>query len=259
MLQVRECSYKGKNAMEMFRHIREVHLTEIKKLKIKIGGKPASSEEAKKKLSLPKPGPRSKTKLKQTVFPFNIFGSTAAKDEVKEEPAEIKTEIKTEEPEPIVQDQVRRPSKEGNSRRDQNPEESEGILCPNQAITLTLKSTGFRIRLSTEADDDPEDPQEEETGDDEAAAEEVGGGDESKEEEVVHQEYVPEHVEPEDVSMDDSFVEEPSFDSNMENMAEEEAPIEVDPTKDWHVEDEEDPAEVSLNTSDPYSIDEFDE
>merc|ERR1719230_2520135 len=103
--------------MEMFRHIREVHLTEIKKLKIKIGGKPASSDEA------------------------------------KEEPAEIKTEIKTEEPEPIVQDQVRRPSKEGNSRRDQNPEESEGILCPNQAITLTLKSTGFRIRLSTEADE----------------------------------------------------------------------------------------------------------
>ena len=122
-----------------------------------------------------------------------------------------------------------------------------------------MKSTGFRIRLSTEADDDPEDPQEEETGDDEAAAEEVGGGDESKEEEVVHQEYVPEHLGPEDVSMDDSFVEEPSFDSTMENMAEEEAPIEVDPTKDWHVEDEEDPAEVSLNTSDPYSIDEFDE
>merc|ERR1719192_676533 len=257
--KVRECSYKGKNAMEMFRHIREVHLTEIKKLKIKIGGKPASSEEAKKKLSLPKPGPRSKTKLKQTVFPFNIFGSTAAKDEVKEEPAEIKTEIKTEEPEPIVQEQARRPSKEGNSRRDQNPEESEGILCPNQAITLTLKSTGFRIRLSTEADYEPEDPQEEETGDDEAAAEEVGGDDESKEEEVVHQEYVPEHVEPEDVAMDDSFVEEPSFDSTMENMAEEEAPIEVDPTKDWHVDDEEDPAEVSLNTSDPYSIDEFDE
>merc|ERR1719318_1643727 len=45
--KVRECSYKGKNAVEMFRHIREVHLTEIKKLKIKIGGKPASSEEAK--------------------------------------------------------------------------------------------------------------------------------------------------------------------------------------------------------------------
>ena len=66
-------------------------------------------------------------------------------------------------------------------------------------------------------------------------------------------------MEPEDISMDDSFVEEPSFDSTMENMAEEEAPIEVDPTKDWHVEDEEDPAEVSLNSSDPYSIDEFDE
>merc|ERR1719285_1500962 len=134
----------------------------------------------------PKPGPRSRTKLKQNIFPFNIFGSAAVKDEVKEEAPEIKTEIKTEEPEPMDQGQERRPSREGRAQK----EESEGILCPNQAITLTLKSTGFRIRLSTEADDDPEDPQEEETGDDEAAAEEVGGGDESKEEEVVHQEYV---------------------------------------------------------------------
>lgn len=255
-MQVRECTYKGKNAMEMFRHIREVHLTEIKKLKIKIGGKPAT-DEAKRRMLTGKPGPRSRTKLKQNIFPFNIFGSATVKDEVKEEAAEIKTEIKTEEPEPMDQDEERRPSREG---KDQNGGESEGVLCPNQAITLTLKSTGFRIRLSTEADDEPEDAHEDETGDDEATAEEVKGDEEGKEEEV-SQEYVPEQevVEGEEASMENSFVEEPSFDSTLENSAEEEAPIEVDPTKDWHVEDEEDPAEISLNTSDPYSIDEFDE
>merc|ERR1719382_1475752 len=198
---------------------------------------------------VPKPGPRSRTKLKQNIFPFNIFGSTAAKDEVKEEAPEIKTEIKTEEPEPMDQGQERRPSREERTQKDQ--QESEGILCPNQAITLTLKSTGFRIRLSTEADDEPEDAPEDETGDEEATAEEVKGDDEGKEEEV-SQEYVPQHeaVEGEEASMENSFVEEPSFDSTLENSAEEEAPIEVDPTKDWHVEDEEDPAEVSLNTSD---------
>ena len=244
--------------MEMFRHIREVHLTEIKKLKIKIGGKPAT-DEAKRRMLTPKPGPRSRTKLKQNIFPFNIFGSATVKDEAQE----IKTEIKTEEPEPMDQDQEaeeRRPSREGRVQKNQNQGETEGILCPNQAITLTLKSTGFRIRLSTEADDEPEDAHEDETGDEEATAEEVKGDEEGKEEEV-SQEYVPEHeaVEGEDVSMENSYVEEPSFESNLENSAEEEAPIEVDPTKDWHVEDEEDPAEVSLNTSDPYSIDEFDE
>ena len=73
------------------------------------------------------------------------------------------------------------------------------------------------------------------------------------------QDYAPQHEAVENASMENSFVEEPSFDSTLENSTEEEAPIEVDPTKDWHVEDEEDPAEVSLNTSDPYSIDEFDE
>ena len=258
-MQVRECAYKGKNAMEMFRHIREVHLTEIKKLKIKIGGKPAS-EEAKKKMLVSKPGPRSRTKLRQnSIFPFNIFGSASVREEVKEEAPEIKTEIKTEEPQAIMdQDEEakeRMPSR--NVRLQKDHEASTGILGPNQAITLTLKSTGFRIRLSTEADDEPE----EETGDDEATAEEVKGDDEGKEDEVTTQEYFPEHeaVEGEDVSMENSFVEEPSFDSTLENSAEEEAPIEVDPTKDWHVEDEEDPAEISLNTSDPYSIDEFDE
>merc|ERR1712192_165680 len=172
----------------------------------------------------------------------------------------IKTEIKTEEPEPMDQDQERRPSREERAQKDQ--QESEGILCPNQAITLTLKSTGFRIRLSTEADDEPEDAPEDETGDEEATAEEVKGDDEEgKEEEVATQEYAPEQeaVEGEDASMENSLVEEPSFDSTLENSTEEEAPIEVDPTKDWHVEDKEDPAEVSLNTSDPYSIDEFDE
>jgi len=250
--------------MEMFRHIREVHLTEIKKLKIKIGGKPASDEALKRRmLALPKPGPRSRTKLKpNAVFPFNIFGSATVKDEVKEEAPEIKTEIKTEEPEPMDQDQERRPSRDERAQKDPSQEESEGILCPNQAITLTLKSTGFRIRLSTEADDEPEDAPEDETGDEEATAEEVKGDEEEgKEEEVTTQEYAPdqEAVEGEYASMENSFVEEPSFDSTLENSTEEEAPIEVDPTKDWHVEDEEDPAEVSLNTSDPYSIDEFDE
>ena len=241
--------------MEMFRHIREVHLTEIKKLKIKIGGKPASTEEAKRRVLTYRPGPRSKTKLKQSsIFPFNIFGSATVKDEVKEEAPEIKTEIKTEEPEPMDQDQEAKERRSSKDQKDQG--ESEGVLCPNQAITLTLKSTGFRIRLSTEADDEPEDAHEEETGDDEATAEEVKGNECEGKEDEVSQEYVPQ-LEGEDApSMENSFVEEPSFDSTVENSAaEEEAPIEVDPTKDWHVEDE----DVSLNTSDPYSIDEFDE
>ena len=43
--------------MEIFRHIRENHLTEIKQLKIKIGKPPGSQ----KKISYRKPGPKSKT------------------------------------------------------------------------------------------------------------------------------------------------------------------------------------------------------
>ena len=50
-MQVRECSYKGKNAMEMFRHItdvvREVHLTEIRKLRSRSGGKMATIVEVR--------------------------------------------------------------------------------------------------------------------------------------------------------------------------------------------------------------------
>ena len=45
--------------METFRHIRENHLTEIKKLNIKIGKPP---EPVKTKL-FRKPGPRSRTRL----------------------------------------------------------------------------------------------------------------------------------------------------------------------------------------------------
>ena len=48
--------------MEIFRHIRENHLTEIKQLKIKIG-KPKSPGPSKK-ISYRKPGPKSKTKMK---------------------------------------------------------------------------------------------------------------------------------------------------------------------------------------------------
>ena len=45
--------------MEIFRHIRESHLTEIKKLNIKIGLPP---EAEKKKKAFRRPGPRSKTR-----------------------------------------------------------------------------------------------------------------------------------------------------------------------------------------------------
>ena len=48
--------------MEIFRHIRENHLTEIKQLKIKIG-KPKSPGPSKKS-SYRKPGPKSKTKTR---------------------------------------------------------------------------------------------------------------------------------------------------------------------------------------------------
>ena len=48
--------------MEIFRHIRENHLTEIKQLKIKIG-KPRSPSPSKK-CSYRKPGPKSKTKIR---------------------------------------------------------------------------------------------------------------------------------------------------------------------------------------------------
>ena len=48
--------------MEIFRHIRENHLTEIKQLKIKIG-KPKSPSPSKK-CSYRKPGPKSKTKIR---------------------------------------------------------------------------------------------------------------------------------------------------------------------------------------------------
>ena len=48
--------------MEIFRHIRENHLTEIKQLKIKIG-KP-NSPGPSKKCSYRKPGPKSRTKIR---------------------------------------------------------------------------------------------------------------------------------------------------------------------------------------------------
>ena len=54
--------FQASTAMEIFRHIRENHLTEIKQLKIKIG-KPKSPGPSKK-CSYRKPGPKSKTKIR---------------------------------------------------------------------------------------------------------------------------------------------------------------------------------------------------
>ena len=241
--------------MEMFRHIREDHLTEIKKLKIKIGDKPASPKKGCR------PGPRSRTKLlDREIFPFNLLGPSAIKDEIKTEVPEIKKEEEEEEANSVTmetveatvdetEDAVEEPSLNASNTSDKS--EQERVLGPNKSITLTLKSTGFRIRLSTEADDETT---------------EGSKNDEEEEEEAV-----------ENTSYFPSFEDVP-----METTTEDEAPIEVDPMTAWHVEGEdasedatEDASEdatedatehestvdlVPLDTSDPYSLDgEFDD
>ena len=66
--------------MEIFRHIRESHLTEIKKLKIKIG-QPSTSDKPK---SYRKPGPRSKTRPERD-FPDQEPSSSKEADQADEE------------------------------------------------------------------------------------------------------------------------------------------------------------------------------
>merc|ERR1719282_987537 len=57
--KVKDCDFKSNTAMETFRHIRENHLTEIKKLNIKIG-KPL---EPLKMKAFRRPGPKSRTRI----------------------------------------------------------------------------------------------------------------------------------------------------------------------------------------------------
>ena len=62
--------FQAKTAMEIFRHIRESHLTEIKKLRIKIGQPP---QDTPTKPAFRKPGPRSRTRI-------NVSDETASED-----------------------------------------------------------------------------------------------------------------------------------------------------------------------------------
>ena len=91
--KVKDCHFKAGTAMEIFRHIREQHLTEIKHLNIKIGKPP--SEETKKK-SKRKPGPRSKTKKHLSPLPFFLYSSNLP-SEPEQEQEELY--VKPEEPE----------------------------------------------------------------------------------------------------------------------------------------------------------------
>ena len=75
--------------MEIFRHIRENHLTEIKKLKIKIG-KPKSPDPSKK-CSYRKPGPKSKTKINR--LPETSSAQTICEDENSEEVMDFESAI----------------------------------------------------------------------------------------------------------------------------------------------------------------------
>ena len=65
--------------MEIFRHIRENHLTEIKQLKIKIG-KPKSPTPSKK-CSYRKPGPKSKTRRPETSSLLSSGAQTSCENE----------------------------------------------------------------------------------------------------------------------------------------------------------------------------------
>ena len=218
----------GANAMEMFRHIREEHLTEIKKLKIKIGDKP--TEEGKRKGV--RPGPRSKTKKNQHLFPFmNLLNTGPKEEDVKIELPDIKKEEPMEEPmkapleepleEPMEEETFESLAQEASQNDSNSSDRTEqmGVLKKNEEIKLTLKTSGFRLRLSTE-DDALENQTEEELADKEPAEEEP---------------------------------------------AEEEPPIEVDPNKDWHDDQDEidldnPPANTSneINSSNP-SVYDFDD
>ena len=79
--------------MEIFRHIRENHLTEIKKLKIKIG-KPKSPGPSKK-CSYRKPGPKSKTKNKLPETSSLLFSGsqTICEDDKSEEVMDFESAI----------------------------------------------------------------------------------------------------------------------------------------------------------------------
>jgi hypothetical protein len=81
--KVKDCHFKASTAMEIFRHIREQHLTEIKHLNIKIG-KPPSEETPKK--SKRKPGPRSKTMKHLSPLPFFLY--SGAENQSEENPLE---------------------------------------------------------------------------------------------------------------------------------------------------------------------------
>jgi len=76
--KVKDCHFKASTAMEIFRHIREQHLTEIKHLNIKIGAPPA--EETPKK-SKRKPGPRSKTMKHLSPLPFFLYSGSETQNE----------------------------------------------------------------------------------------------------------------------------------------------------------------------------------
>ena len=64
--RIPDCTATFSTAMDMFRHVRENHLTPVKKLKIKIGTPPPMFKRSGR------PGPRSKTMIRLSAnhFPF---------------------------------------------------------------------------------------------------------------------------------------------------------------------------------------------
>jgi len=88
--KVRDCEFRALTAMEMFRHIREQHLTVIKHLKIKIGGK--SPEESDINKVKRKPGPRSITRKHLDPLHFKLFSPDASADENEKEEKEKETQ-----------------------------------------------------------------------------------------------------------------------------------------------------------------------
>ena len=76
--KVVDCKESYATAMDMFRHVREAHLSTVKKLKIKIGTPPPSPSKLVKRSN--KPGPRSKTMVQSTnYFPFPVSYLGSAK------------------------------------------------------------------------------------------------------------------------------------------------------------------------------------
>ena len=80
---------QAKSAMEIFRHIRENHLTEIKQLKIRIG-KPPRQE---KMLSYKKPGPKSKTIFRPLTSSLHSSASQSTSDRRREEEMDFESAI----------------------------------------------------------------------------------------------------------------------------------------------------------------------